>query len=62
MPYPQVEHHTVGKTLSTALLDKAATYNRLPIANQCQRGAGPFIKHRARYSGVSGERTRREHL
>ena len=29
MPYPQDQHRTASRTLSTTLRDKAATHNRL---------------------------------
>ena len=40
MPYPQAEHHTASKTLSTALRDKAATHNRLRKAKPMPAGSG----------------------
>ena len=40
MPYPQEQHRTASKTLSTTLRDKAATYNRLRKAKPIQAGSG----------------------
>ena len=39
MLYPQVKHRTASKTLSTALRDKAATYNRLRKAKPMPAGS-----------------------
>ena len=38
MPYPQVQHSTASKALSTALRDKDATYNRLRKAKANDSG------------------------
>ena len=38
MPYPQVQHSTASKTLSTALQDKDAMYNRLRKAKANNSG------------------------
>ena len=38
MPYPQVQHSTASKTLSTTLRDKDATYNRLRKAKANNSG------------------------
>ena len=40
MPYPQAQHHMASKTLSTALQDKATTYNRLRKAKPMPVGSG----------------------
>ena len=40
MPYPQEQHCTASKTLSTALRDKAATHNRLHKAKPIPAGSG----------------------
>ena len=40
MLYPQVQHCTASKTLSTALRDKAATHNRLHKAKPIPVGGG----------------------
>ena len=43
MPYPQVQHSTASKALSTTLRDKDAAYNRLRKAKANDSGgAGPF--------------------
>ena len=39
MPYPQEQHHTASKTLSTASRDKAATHNRLHKAKPMPVGS-----------------------
>ena len=38
MLYPQEQHHTASKTLSTALQDKATTHNRLRKAKPIPAG------------------------
>ena len=40
MSYPQEQHRTAGKTLSTASRDKAATHNRLRKAKPMPAGSG----------------------
>ena len=40
MPYPQEQHHTASKTLSTASRDKAATHNKLRKAKPIPVGSG----------------------
>ena len=40
MPSPQASQRTASKTLSTALRDKAATYNRLLKAKSMPAGSG----------------------
>ena len=40
MPYPQEQHRTASKTLSTASGDKAATHNRLRKAKPVPVGSG----------------------
>ena len=42
MPYPQEQHRTASKTLSTALQDKAQHIIGYVKLSQCQQGAGPF--------------------
>ena len=40
MPYPQEQHCTASKTLSTTLQDKATTHNRLRKAKPIPAGSG----------------------
>ena len=40
MPYPQEQHRTASKTLSTASRDKAITHNRLHKAKPMPAGSG----------------------
>ena len=40
MLYPQKQHHTASKTLSTPLRDKATTHNRLRKAKLIPAGSG----------------------
>ena len=40
MPYPQAQHSTASKTLSSALQDKDATHNRLRKAKPVTAGSG----------------------
>ena len=40
MPYPQEQHRTASKTLSTTSRDKAATHNRLHKAKPMPVGSG----------------------
>ena len=40
MPYPQEQHRTASKTLSTASRDKAATHNGLRKAKPIPAGSG----------------------
>ena len=46
MLYLQVEHHTASKTLSTALRDKATTYNRLRKAKPIAGSPGMHLASR----------------